>query len=534
MSYTYAPNGLDVTQVQTALGSVLLGYDAQRRPSSYQYFEQAAEQTIYDTLGRKVSWTASNGEARTYSYGADMRLQEVDGAGQVLGKWQYDAKGLVQTYTDGAGMVLQYVYDNLDRPTSVNYPDSGSRQVTYGGCPAVVLSETSRGGAQTLYEYDPARQLVAVTNSARERTQYEHDADGNVTRVVNAAGKTAVRTEYDVMDRRVAEYDGLNQKTSYQYGGFGERAAVASPTGTSIKYGYNSTLDLTSLTPTDGKTAAIGLTYDAYGRPQTMTDAVGTTQYAYNADSTLKTLDGPFVNDTLTYGYDPRGRLQSIQTQGGWLVTYTYDGLGRLASVSAGGEVFQYAYVGASQLVSTLTYPIGVVTTNTYDNVERLTKTVTVRTEDSVVLAQHDYAYDARDQATTITRTNVLEVAVPEAGKSTAKFDDANQLVEKDGAAYSYDAAGNLIHGPGWDYRYDAFNRLVQAKGKVQVDYAYDGNSMLRQIEEDADRETRAASGTREVRDGVAARLGLGAESWGRYRWTADGASWDDADILCL
>ena len=53
--------------------------------------------------------------------------------------------------------------------------------------------------------------------------------------------------------------------------------------------------------------------------------------------------------------------------------------------------------------------------------------------------------------------------------------------MEKDGAAYSYDAAGNLVHGPGWDYRYDAFNRLVQAKGKVQVDYAYDGNSMLRQ-----------------------------------------------------
>jgi YD repeat-containing protein len=71
-----------------------------------------------------------------------------------------------------------------------------------------------------------------------------------------------------------------------------------------------------------------------------------------------------------------------------------------------------------------------VVTTSTYDNVERLTKTVTARTEDSVVLAQHDFTYDARDQATTITRTNVLEVAVPEAGKSTAKFDDANQLVE--------------------------------------------------------------------------------------------------------
>jgi hypothetical protein len=59
----------------------------------------------------------------------------------------------------------------------------------------------------------------------------------------------------------------------------------------------------------------VALTYEAaYGRLATMTDGIGTTSYTHRpvgqlGAGALASVDGPLVDDTLTYGYDELGRV---------------------------------------------------------------------------------------------------------------------------------------------------------------------------------------------------------------------------------
>lgn len=43
----------------------------------------------------------------------------------------YDEHGRLATVTSSDGYAVLTVYDNLDRPTSITYPDSSSEQITY-------------------------------------------------------------------------------------------------------------------------------------------------------------------------------------------------------------------------------------------------------------------------------------------------------------------------------------------------------------------------------------------------------------------
>jgi RHS repeat-associated protein len=117
---------------------------------------------------------------------------------------------------------------------------------------------------------------------------------------------------------------------------------------------------------TDSSAPGLGITYDALGRPLTITDSTGgTTSYTYSNNDVLVTVSGSQTFKK-QLEYDGLGRLSSVceisttlpgvgtcgqsTTQSGYWTKYTYDALGHLLAVtqntqaSSGQQTRSYSY----------------------------------------------------------------------------------------------------------------------------------------------------------------------------------------------
>lgn len=103
-----------------------------------------------------------------------------------------------------------------------------------------------------------------------------------------------------------------------------------------------------------------------------MLDGIGTTAYTYKAPVTngagqVASVDGPLSNDTITYTYDPLGRVTERAINGSAnTVTWTFDALGRVTSETNLLGAFSYAYDGVTNRLATVTYPNGQTSTYSY------------------------------------------------------------------------------------------------------------------------------------------------------------------------
>jgi RHS repeat-associated protein len=196
---------------------------------------------------------------------------------------------------------------------------------------------------------------------------------------------------------------------------------------------------------------SITLSYDALNRLTNMVDAAGTTRYTYNLASQLLTEDGPWNDDTITYGYTGRMRI-SLNLQepnaDAWVQTYAYDLARRLTNTTSAAGSFNYAYDGTRQLLpSKLALPNTAYITNTFDSVARMLGTMLLNSSGSV-LDTNEYSYNLGSQRTqqVFTVGNKMAYAYDGIGQLTnasgMKPTGALRLHEQFG--YSYDAAHNL------------------------------------------------------------------------------------------
>ncbi len=104
------------------------------------------------------------------------------------------------------------------------------------------------------------------------------------------------------------------------------------PAKTNTVYRYDAVGNLTN---TDYAVSTdIELSYDALNRPTNMVDAVGTTRFTYNVNGLLDSEDGPWADDTVSYGYNT-GRLRSSLTlqqpnASAWIQSYLYRAIGAI------------------------------------------------------------------------------------------------------------------------------------------------------------------------------------------------------------
>src|SRR5439155_7603454 len=196
----------------------------------------------------------------------------------------------------------------------------------------------------------------------------------------------------------------------------------------------------------------INFTYDSLNRCIQMTDGVVTTTFGYDLASQLTIMDGPLASDTIALSYDALGRGTGRSINSAGASTLAYDNYGRPQTVTNPLGTFTYNYPTAiSTLLSSVTSSAGPGTTFSYLDAAHDLRLGEIWHKDSgsQTISKFDYEYDVLGQ---ITKWTQQAGAAPAQAynfghdlvgqlKSGILKDLSNAVLKS--YSYDYDAAGN-------------------------------------------------------------------------------------------
>ena len=467
--YTYAPNGIDVTQVQHYNGSTYdtirtAVYNSQHLPT--QIIDAAGQTTTiqYNTFGEATTVTDPKNETTTYTYDSNGYLQKVtDALTGTQASYTYDGFGRVRIYTDVNGFTTTYSYDNLDRITEIRYPDKTTDTYKYQ---AVSLVEwKDRLNHVTQYSYNSLEQLIEIIDPEGRKTQYDYCACGALTGITDGNGNTTtfVRDVEDrVMQKIYADKSvvGLN----YDFSGRLSSMVDAKQQTTTYQYGVDDLLDqVTYATPTP----SVAFTYDAYARVASMTDGVGTTNYSYVPAGQLGALQlgsevKPPGYGTIASRYDQLGRVVNQSIDGSDSRSFTYDAIGRVSNQANGLGAFTYQFVGDSTRLQSLAEPNGQTFKYQYYGATGDFRLQQMLQQSGTTLVSNGYTYDAVGNIRSWQQKN------PTDGTATwnLTYDADNELRKFVSQAAKTSGGLDLGHGA---YTYDPGANLTKFTGKAAL-----------------------------------------------------------------
>ncbi|MER5864718.1 DUF6531 domain-containing protein [Kitasatospora sp. NPDC002040] len=419
--------------------------------------------------------------------------------------WSYDGEGNVLAHTDELGQVTSFEYSHFETLSGRTAPD----------------------GSHFTFTHDTNMQLVAVTNALGQTWNYEYDASGRLVRELDFQQRS-ISYRLDAAGQLVAHTNALEQETRHSYDLLGRTTAVDAD-GRVTTYGYDPAGNLVLATSPDAALVrtvdvmgnvltetvngrqlryirdALGRctsrvtptghvsnwSYDATGRPTSLTSGDGRLRFAYDAlgqeyersineHLTLaSSWDGQYrltgqelrgaqaVIQRRTYSYRSDGHLVGIEDLLAGPRTFELDPVGRVTAVSAAGWTETYAYDGAGNL-TTADWPAAgagrtATGTRTYADGQLLTA------------GRVRYEYDA-------------------AGRITLR--QVTRLSRKpDTWHYRWNAEDRLTDlstpdGTRWHYLYDPLGRRI-AKQRLgpdgstvveQTEFSWDGTNLAEQI----------------------------------------------------
>ena len=332
---------------------------------------------------------------------------------------------------------------------------------------------------QVNYQYDAEGNVTQVVDANSATTQTAYDSLSRaiqITQPTPAAGSSApqIGLSYDLQDHPASVTDPRSLTTSYTTSGLGDTTVQSSPdTGVTNRTYYDNGLLKTS---TDARGRLATYTYDALDRIRTISydSGVGTT----------------FTYDQGTYGI---GHLTSFSDESG-STSLTYDALGRLLSktqtVEPAAKIFTLAYTWgtsgtANGKLQAVTYPSGAIVNYGYDAAGRVSSVSVTGADGTVTPILSGVAYTALGQPQSWAWGN--------GGSVLHTFDGYGRLVsyplgDPSGTGIaagvtrtlSYDAVGRIVGythttPANWDqvFAYDGLDRLVNATLTGGNNYAY-------------------------------------------------------------
>jgi YD repeat-containing protein len=414
---------------------------------------------VYDSAARKTSETDANGKTTTYVYDSLDRLTSVTRtlSGQaVTTSFQYDADSNRTQLTDPNTHTWTWAFDAMDRVSQETNPLAQSVTVAYD-LAGNVQTRTDRLGQQAVLTYDAAnRPLIATFKRADGSTQSTVTlAYDPTTKLLASVTDTGIGSSnnvtswlYDNVDRPVTETRPGGTQLHFVLDDKTDRRLTLqfpnlSPNPGDIGYSFDNNDNVTGITR-NGLTT--GITYDALNRRSVQTLPSGvTTNWAYDAHGFVSLILSHNGNlDGHGYTRDAVGNITQENVNGGTF-TYGYDDLCRLTSASVMGTSYAWIYDKAGNRTQQIA---GGVTTN--------------------------YTYNAADRMLTVN--------------STAVSHDANGQVTADetGGAYTWDVQGRLSsltrNGVSASFVYDQEDlRLSKTVGSVTTSYLLDGDEVVRE-----------------------------------------------------
>jgi RHS repeat-associated protein len=253
----------------------------------------------YDALGRQLSQTH---------------------AGSTM-SFEYDAVGNKTKRTDYTGLVTNYIYDNLNRLTSIDYVNQSSDNAVYAYDDLSRLVSAINYAGTVSFAYDSRGRLTSSTDVYNKTVEYDYDANGNRTSM-DLDGTLHSSYSYDVANRLTTLTDEDNQNFTFAYDIANKLISKTLPNGVTTGYGYDGMSRLTRL------------------KDETSSTVLFDRQYSYNTANQISQIAEPVL--TRNFSYDNLNRLTDVSDGTNSIENYGFDEVGnRTASHLSTSYLYQ-------------------------------------------------------------------------------------------------------------------------------------------------------------------------------------------------
>ncbi|MEX5627040.1 RHS repeat-associated core domain-containing protein [Pseudomonas marginalis] len=397
-------------------------------------------------------------------------IRHSDNLGQTwLFEWN-DERQLLSA-TDPLGGRYEYSYDEAGNLIGESDPLGRSDSILWLEHWALPLMETDAADNSWQYRYDPRGNCIAETDPLGYVTQYRYDAHGQPVEIIDTTGKSK-KLRWNPFGQLVEHIDCSGYPTRFSYDERGYLQVITDALGERTLFIHDAQGRLLSSQLPDGRTEHYQR--DVSGQLLGYTDPAGdTTLYQYNRRGQVSQRTDAHGRQ-VQFGYDSYGRLQALINENGERYRFAWDAANRLAEQQdLDGSAKRYDYdpldnittvtvvpapYGNGLAVVPETPPARIAHRLARDAVGRL---VAKTTDDG----RTDYSYDAVDQLTAVTFTDVQ-------GNTQAlgfAYDALGQLLAEQSSAgnlqHHYDELGNLIQTQLPDGRW--LNRLYYGSGHL-------------------------------------------------------------------
>ena len=301
------------------------GWLASRTVKGATTGEDAITTFTYTPTGEVSRISPPDGDFLDYEYDDAHRLVAIE-----------DAAGNRSSQTDARGVTATYSHDALNRLTAIAYPDSA---------------------LNVAYHYDEANAITGCATSFPK---------GRLTRMIDASGTTAYCHDRrgNVVQKRITT-GGITRTLGHAYTPGDRVSAITYPDATKISYGRNALGQITAISQAGrpdtpivtsatyrpfGPIAQIGFaggasqsfTYDNNHWPTAIAGTALDLDYVHDARGNIESITDAV--QTRNYAYDALSRLTQVQDSSLSLETFTYDATGNRLSKQIGATTQTYAY----------------------------------------------------------------------------------------------------------------------------------------------------------------------------------------------
>jgi RHS repeat-associated protein len=443
---------------------------------------------------------ASTGAQPTIlDYDAHLNLQAVRLPDGQQRSWQHDALGRVTVLTDARGNTQRRTYDRLGQLRQVVEPDGNVRTLTYDGEGNVIraqdafhdvrlsytglnwLASRAQAGTQVRYDYNADGDLVRITNEAGRTHEFTLDAAGQVIAETRFDGQTRCYVR-DAAGRVVTKLTGQSEQTThYAYNPAGRITTATYPDGSQEHFTYRPDGTLAEARNAE---QTVNWERDALGRVLHETQGAHRVSSRYNQAGQRLAVTSS-LGAAVELERDDYGDVAQVRAAG-WQAHFERDAQGFETSRTLSGGVqarWQRDALGRP-VVQALT--IGHQRRRRHyhwqgpDQLAELTDSTTGTTR---------FTYETGTLGRTTYPDGEQELRLPDAvgnlfatpAHQDRHYGPGGQLRQAGSTRYQYDELGNLTHkqtasGQHWYYQWNGVGQLTQVTRPdgTLVRFAYD------------------------------------------------------------
>ncbi|WP_447403059.1 DNRLRE domain-containing protein (plasmid) [Lysinibacillus sp. fkY74-1] len=505
--FNYGGFGLDFTRTYNSK-------DFEKSAFGYGWSFTGSEKLFYNDKYFNVEYKDADGTVHVYSWDGDKYIAPAGNYDSLVMVDKYTFKltsktGITTTFkvresTSDTDIEVAYITEQKDlNSNTITYNYDTSNQLTSISTNlGTKLLLTYTDGLITNAKYNKqditytytdgylTRVLVKKDDTTTTPTSFYYTTNGQLTKIIDSKQKIMLygyNSELDLASVTEPSLDGqVDSITNYSLDRTNNIVSVTSPEGIVTRYGLNNNFSVTKIFEPSGDTTTYKLDEKSYNvLSQNVIYSDGSTytkNFKYDTKGNLlSTNDSKTVTESYTYDEYSNVLTQTDSNQQTSTNTYEHGNL--KSSTTPKGDTTSYTYNGHGDLTQ-VKYPDGKIETysTSYDNNQK-------------TINYQDIELGITTETVTDFSGNILSYEDGKKGKTHYRYNFKNELVEVEDAAnkittYTYDANSNLTSVTNADGKkqmtlsYNAQNAIekeTNAEGKVTT-YNYNADGALNEV----------------------------------------------------